>query len=87
VIGADAIVTDRPVALEFAILETGAGARGAAFSFSPFRCFAFFASGRFAFRSGAGLLDFGLRVVFAPEERAACLAEGLTIVAFWSLID
>jgi hypothetical protein len=30
---------------------------------------------------------FGLRIVFElPEERAACLAEGLTIVAFWSLI-
>ena len=32
-----------------------------------------------------GLMGLGLRVVFdLPEERAAGLAEGLTIVAFWS---
>ena len=30
-------------------------------------------------------MDFGLRIVLEwPDERAACLAEDLTIVAFWS---
>ena len=69
----------------------GAGIRGvgaaalAALCAFPFRCSAFFGTGRFVGRLADGLIVFGLRIVLEwPDERAECLAEDLTIVAFWS---
>ena len=71
---------------EVAVLGVGAAALAALCAF-PFRCSAFFGAGRFVWRLADGLIDFGLRVVLEwPDERAECLAEDLTIVAFWSLI-
>ena len=75
-----------PAVREGGIRGVGAAALAALCAF-PFRCSTFFGAGRFVRRLADGLIDFGLRVVLEwPDERAECLAEDLTIVAFWSLI-